>query len=134
MESTDGIRSVHPHAQIGKPGSKAKHWVFTSNNYTDDLLARLRILGADADYMVYGKEVSESGTPHLQGYVAMPIQKSLSMMSKLIPNSWLAVKYTKSTPNQAANYCKKDGNFVEFGVLPEAQNVAGGQVIIYVYI
>ena len=49
----------------------ARKWVFTLNNYTEADIERIKgVLKADACYYaVVGKEVGESGTPHLQGFV-----------------------------------------------------------------
>lgn len=43
---------------------------FTMNNYTENDWHNLRMC-EDYQYMVVGKEVSETGTPHLQGYVRL---------------------------------------------------------------
>jgi len=49
----------------------ARKWVFTLNNYTEADIERIKgVLKADACYYaVVGKEVRESGMPHLQGFV-----------------------------------------------------------------
>lgn len=46
---------------------KARHWCYTLNNYTEAEEMFLREVSSK--YHVYGKEVSDSGTPHLQGYI-----------------------------------------------------------------
>lgn len=53
----------------------AKHWCFTWNNYTSDDVTRLSSLdvsspSAKVSYLIFGKEVSTTGTPHLQGFVS----------------------------------------------------------------
>ena len=49
--------------------SPAKAWCFTLNNYNDD---DIKYLGSNVplfEKAIVGKEVGDSGTPHLQGYI-----------------------------------------------------------------
>ena len=69
--------------------------------------------------MVVGKEVGESNTPHLQGYVVFDKKKSFAFTKRLLPTAHWEQKSRKSTPLQASDYCKKDGDFVELGTLPQ---------------
>lgn len=97
-----------------------KHWAgCTLNNWTPaheaSFLANIQPI---ADYYVYGKEVGASGTPHLQFMVCFKKQTRLSAVRKLLPAIWF-VKSPRSTMQQASDYCKKDGNFIEFGTLPQ---------------
>lgn len=48
--------------------SASKRWCFTLNNYTEEELAQLTLLGMAPNKYIIGREVGESGTPHLQGY------------------------------------------------------------------
>jgi len=77
----------------------------------------------DCKYIVFGKEVGESGTPHLQGYVQFKNQKTLSAVRKVIPDSHL--ENLKGLPHQAADYCKTDGDYHEHGVAPIAPKAKG---------
>jgi len=98
--------------------SKARSYCFTINNYTSDDLSQLEALPANVDikYLIYGKEIGELGTPHIQGYVsfASPIS-SKSFCKKLIRAH---VEIAKGTAEQNKIYCSKEGDFVEIGIMP----------------
>lgn len=105
------------------PSSQAKHWCWTINNFTEDEVDALLALGnelPDIKYIVWGEEKGEEETPHLQGYVAFSSRKTLKSCKRLISER-AHVEITKGTPKQAADYCKKDGLWKEFGVLPGGQ-------------
>ena len=100
--------------------SRARHWVFTINNYTEEDEERLRVVATNCTYLVFGREIGESGTPHLQGYVDFGTTKRFSTAKGHIgQNAHIDVKRGK--PEQAADYCKKDGDFEEFGSLTGGQ-------------
>lgn len=106
------------------PSRQARHWVFTLNNYTDDDEERLCTLGeqrqSDCVYLVFGRETGESGTKHLQGYAAFSKRKALGTIKTIIsPRAHL--EPAQGNPTQASDYCKKDGDYEEFGVLPGGQ-------------
>jgi len=92
----------------------SKRWVFTLNNYTSDHEDYLRSL--DCVYLVFGKEVGESGTPHLQGFVTFKTMHRLSAMKKLLPTAHWEI--AKAESDKAANYCKKDNDYYEKGTVP----------------
>lgn len=94
--------------------SKSRSYCFTLNNYTEEeyLLAS----SIECRYLVIGKEVGESGTPHLQGYVFLENPRSLASLKKSMVRAHIEV--AKGTPLQASIYCKKDGDFIEKGEIP----------------
>jgi len=97
--------------------SRSQSWVFTLNNYTlhdEGHLASLVENGV-AEYLIYGREVGESGTPHLQGFVRFLERKRLVAVRSAL-GSRAHVEVAKH-PQQARDYCKKDGDFVEFGTI-----------------
>jgi len=96
------------------PVQRARGWCFTLNNYGE--LHELLLRRLNYKYLVYGREVGESGTPHLQGYVFFQNQRTLSQVRKLIPGAHLSVR--GGTHEQASDYCKKDGDFYEDGEKP----------------
>lgn len=94
--------------------SKSRAYCFTLNNYTEE--EYLEISNIECKYMVIGKEVGESGTPHLQGYINLENPRSLASLKKSMKRAHIEV--AKGSPLQASQYCKKDGNFIEKGNLP----------------
>jgi len=98
---------------MSKP-SISRNYCFTVNNYTQKEYTE--ILAQECEYVVIGKEIGESGTPHLQGFVMYKNQKSLSAVKKIMPRAHL--EQAKGTPIQAAQYCKKDGASEERGLAP----------------
>ena len=101
--------------------SQSRHWVFTLNNWTEDEDDALRSPTNPFTYLVYGYETGQSGTPHLQGYVVFQQKKRLTQAKLLVsPRAALFIK--RGTPQQAIAYCKKDGEFYEFGTAPQGRN------------
>lgn len=95
---------------------RSRAWCFTINNYTDDDVSKVNAF--ECRYMIYGYEVGSQGTPHLQGFLYMNNDKTLSAMKKKFhPTAHL--EPTKGTSVQASDYCKKDGKFVERGDIPQ---------------
>lgn len=94
--------------------SRAKNWCFTLNNYTDADIQRL--LGLEASesvsYCIFGKEVGESGTPHLQGFVSFKTRKTLPSVIAICGQAHFSV--ARNVP-KSIEYCKKDGDFTEIG-------------------
>lgn len=96
----------------------AKHWCFTYNNYTAAIEAGIVELVENGlvEYLVYGREVGENGTPHLQGYIVFATRRTLPLARALVGGGHFEVK--RGTSAQAITYCKKDGDFEEHGVPP----------------
>jgi len=98
--------------------------VFTLNN-PSSLESTGTFLGEECEYFVFGRETGESGTPHLQGYFCLKEKKSLKWLKEHI-HPTMHMEIMRGSPQQAAEYCKKDGDFVEVGELPESPSQSGG--------
>lgn len=95
---------------------RARRWVFTLNNYTEEELDQ--ISGIECRYLLYGKEQGEKGTPHLQGYIVFDNAKRFQTLKKLIPRAHLEPAGGSHDENYA--YCtKEDPNPFQKGELPE---------------
>lgn len=118
MEQKSFGSGVKSFGNVSMSSRQSKYWVFTLNNYTDDELLDIHLLGetTDVTYLVYGKEVGESGTPHLQGYVELASRCRLSGIRKLL-GSRGHYEPRKGTAAEASKYCKKDGVFMEYGTI-----------------
>lgn len=117
---------------------QSQRWMFTINNYTPECIYNLRNLAEhdDVGYLVFGREVGEQGTPHLQGYIYFKKRFRRGAVARQIPRSHLDA--VRGTNLQASNYCKKgqqshdewseqgidgpnygkEADFEEFGQLP----------------
>jgi Putative viral replication protein len=65
--------------------------------------------------MVFGKEVGAQGTPHLQGTVCLQSRKRLQQVTAIVGQAHCSItRYLL----QSIEYCKKDGDFTEWGKVP----------------
>lgn len=104
--------------------SRFYNFVFTANNYTDESIKNFDEL--TCKYIIYGKEVGNSGTPHLQGFVSFKANKTLSAAIKCLQQCHHGTHVEIArTLNDAIEYCKKEGVFSERGNPPMSQEEKG---------
>lgn len=94
------------------------NFTFTMNNYPSTKL----VDEIECKYIVYGKEVGESGTPHLQGTIVFPSQRTLKSVIKKLPGCHVEICKALQA---SIEYCKKEGDFCERGVAPLTQKQKG---------
>jgi len=102
--------------------TQGQNWCFTINNPTpamEQALVTLAEMDENVKYLVYGREVGQAGTPHLQGYIELKKKWRGSTLKQAIGMT-AHIELRKAKAYQAAQYCKKDGDFVEFGEVPTA--------------
>lgn len=94
--------------------------VFVCNNWTTDIInaytQTFELLCSQHKiyYAIWGKEIAPTtGTPHLQGYVAFVERTAFSTIRRLLPGSH--IENARGDPSTNRVYCRKDGDFTEFG-------------------
>lgn len=91
---------------------------FTINNYSDEDIISMDIyLNRNCKYWVYGFEVGDNETPHIQGYLELKRQTKFATVKRALPKAHLESR--RGTAQQAADYCKKEGNFEEGGEISQ---------------
>lgn len=87
----------------------SRTWCFTVNNWTEEDFLSIKSL--PFSYLIIGKEVSKTGTPHLQGYVTLQSPSRLSGLKKINGRAhWEIARSVEASKR----YCKKDHNYHEY--------------------
>jgi hypothetical protein len=114
--------------------SQSRNWNFTLNNFNEDDLENFdrlaSVIGSNASdilYMVIGKEIGQQNqTPHLQGFIQFRKKRRMSQVKAIFGSAGgrlghLSTMRRNSSPVFCAQYCKKDGDFQEWGTLARNQ-------------
>lgn len=112
---------IVPHSSVGegntnsspstlkKQVSPAIRWCFTYNNYTEqDISSIVPIIQERCRLAIFGKEIGESGTPHLQGYIEFNVKAR--PMSVFKGGTLVKIHWEKAIGDKYANinYCSKE--------------------------
>ena len=95
-----------------------RNYCFTINNYTlqdIDCLVKLKY-----KYLIYGDEISKTGTSHLQGFIIWSHAKSFKATLKLLPER-SHIEICKGSAYENFVYCSKTGKYTEYGFRPQRQ-------------
>jgi len=102
-----------------KPSTRprVRNACFTLNNPTVhcDAFTKDLVDSNLVQYICVGNEVGASGTPHFQGYIEFQHQLDFAAAQQLLDKAHIEPR--RGTAQQAADYCKKDGEFTEWGTL-----------------
>lgn len=98
--------------------TRSKYWCFTLNNYEPNDETEAQAI--DCQYLVYGREVGENGTRHLQGYIEFLTRKRLDTVRRLFSGRahW---EPRRGTASEASNYCEKDGDVFQKGTMTDVR-------------
>ena len=105
-------RVILYHAKKEK-GAYVKRWCFTLNNYTnqDVKFIRSNLDKTNANFAKVGKvgkDVGDSGTPHLRGFVHLKRRVRLATLKKIL-GVRVHAEVAKGTDLDNDKYCSKDG-------------------------
>ncbi|QNG41111.1 replication-associated protein [Antarctic virus 3_IV_KPSTAsw015Ch] len=99
---------------------RSRGWCFTLNNPRESDNQQMETCAAASRYLIRGVETGEEGTNHWQGYVLFKDAKTMTSLKKFLPRAHLEKQ--RGNNQQAIDYCKKDGDFKEWGSPPETAN------------
>lgn len=85
----------------------SRYWCFTHNNYTAHDVQRYKDF--EKLYLAIGFETSDSGTPHIQGYIHFKRNYRLSQLHKLVPHA----HWEPAVASDAMNYSMKEEYYIE---------------------
>lgn len=91
------------------PNNQRINWCWTLNNPTPDEVTSIRALTLTnvATYLVYGEEIGDNLTPHLQGYVELVKKQRLGTVKKIMGFSRVHLEPRFGSQQDAIAYCKK---------------------------
>ncbi len=118
MNSSDSSVGIGEGGNTNSPSLKqispAIRWCFTLNNYTiEDCSSIVLTIRDKCKKGIVGKEVGESGTPHLQGYFEL---KSKGRPVGIFKNSRIHFEKAKGDAGSNDTYCSKDNDvLIRFG-------------------
>lgn len=123
-----GSNNARPQLNLN---ARTRSWCFTANNYTAELLERIRgpVVQA-ASFLCFQPERGETGTPHLQGFVHFSNPRALGGLTRLFGRG-VHFESMRGTVDQAIDYCSKEDSrdsdagfaFEEHGVRPVGQGL-----------
>lgn len=119
----DSTNPGPPNSHYVQNTSYSIYWAVTWNNPPTEWKQNIEWLWTKnhAAYIIAGYESGpQMDTPHLQIFVQFVTRKRLVGVRSLFGNNvYATAKYQHTTYAQNVDYCKKGGNWVEFGVPPE---------------
>jgi hypothetical protein len=95
---------------------RSKYFCLTLNNYSEDdynFFSHLHSTNNKITYIVCGKEGKDK-TPHLQMYVELKSRIRFSTAKNIFGDK-THIEARKGSAQEAAEYCKKEGDFFEHG-------------------
>lgn len=96
--------------------SQGTRWCFTLNNPTNEESSLVAERLNREKYGIVGRETGQSGNRHLQGFVIFRSNQRLRAVKQFLRRAhW---ELARGTNTQASEYCKKEGDFDEYGSFP----------------
>lgn len=116
-------------------GVACKRWCFTLNNYTEEeYKASTDDFASNHSpiFLIVAREVGESGTPHLQGFVHLSKKLRITQLKKIV-SVRAHFEKAKGSDKDNEKYCSKEyqGNLYVFGRPVENCSEAGGRTVTY---
>lgn len=102
--SHQDVQALNTPTNLGDANATGRFWCFTINNP----VSQFTELPEGVRYLISGKEVSSTGTPHLQCYVELERARRRVWLSKrFIGAGNIQMRYKNSKGSDCIAYCKK---------------------------
>lgn len=110
--------NTKPQSSKGEKRIRSRKWCFTLNNYTTMEEEELNVAMSQKNYSyIYGFEIGDEGTPHLQGYIEHKHDIEFNTLKKMMPRAH--IEKAKGTKQQNIDYCSKSGKYKTNFEMPE---------------
>lgn len=118
-------------ASNNRLNARSRSWCFTANNYTPELLERIRGSVVEmSSFLCFQPERGETGTPHLQGFIHFTNPRALGGLTRLFGRG-VHFESMRGTIDQAIEYCSKEDSrdsdagfaYEEHGIKPVGQGL-----------
>lgn len=96
--------------RLQKQGARAR-WVFTINNYSSAEEDLVKALAQNCKYAICGREVGESGTPHLQGFLNLKKKMRFNAVKNALGGR-CHLEPARGDDCQNRDYCSKGGDIL----------------------
>ncbi len=116
LENPFLVDAVEGTLRAGPSTNACINWTFTLNNYRQEDFTALDEIYASGKlkYLIYGRETCPTtGTLHLQGFLQLSKKTRFAGVKRLLGDKYHIEQ--ARVPWAAAEYCKKDGEWQEFG-------------------
>lgn len=87
----------------------SRRWVFTLNNYTLEEVEAIDKMDVNVcNYLIYGREHQNDGTPHLQGFMKLKKPMRLTGVKKIPGLRRAHFEVAKASDQDCIDYCSKE--------------------------
>lgn len=94
---------------------QARRWVCVLNNYNETDVERLQdLVSTFLSYLIFAREVGDSGTPHLQCYLETKTRRTLSSLKSRLGVRWHC-EIARGNLQDNRTYVSKTGTSTELG-------------------
>lgn len=100
-------------AQQQVANNQFSNFCFTDFNVSDEHIQAI-LLGLPYQYLIIGRErCKTTNRDHLQCYCELSGRRTMNSLKKILGD--VHIETRRGSAKQAADYCKKEGNFMEYG-------------------
>jgi len=113
----DGNTEIVP-VESSKRPSQHKYWCFTLNNWEEEQVEHLeQVLRHECQWYVFQEEEGESGTPHLQGTLALKTRQRLTELKRLEKGiHWEPTRSIRASVAYATKDATRAGRIHSYGI------------------